>query len=96
MEYVINCAFSDFEIPEEIVNNSTFSENNSWKNSEKVRTSPVLIDWVRKHPDSDLGVAIIPNDATDFLVATDNGFEEIYAVVNGKIIFVPPENQDGA
>lgn len=94
MEYVINCAFGGFQLPDEVINIPNFSELTSRETSNDIRTNPILINWVHKHPNSELGIVVIPDNATDFMVSVDDGFEEVYAVVNGKIIFLPPEVED--
>lgn len=95
MEYVINRAFGGFQIPEEVINIPAFSELIYRETSNDIRTNPILIDWVHKHPNSELGIVVIPDNATDFMVNEQDGFEEVYAVINGKIIFLPPKVEDG-
>lgn len=97
MKYVINAAFGGFEIPEEVLNNlklTTINNFDAFGDLPDVRTNPVLIDWVERHPNSELAIVNIPDEATDYMVSVDDGFEEVYAVIDGRIKFISPEGED--
>lgn len=91
MKYVINSAWGGFEVPDEIRKQLNCS---SWDTSHKIRTSPELIDWVENHRKSDLTIVVIPENATDFMVTEYDGLESVYAVINGKIVYLSPIDED--
>lgn len=89
MKYVINNEFGGFDIPEEVM-----KENNwgiSYLYSEEIRTDIKLIKWVENHPNYELSVVDIPEEATDFMVNNYDGKETVYTVINGKIKEIVPK-----
>lgn len=97
MKYVINEAFGGFEIPDEVLNNPKFItiENpDDFDDSPDIRTNPILIDWVKHNPNSELAIVNIPDEATDYMINDYDGYESVYAVINGKIEWILPEEDD--
>ena len=89
MKYVINNDFGGFGIPDKVA-----KENNwdiSYIHSEEIRTDPKLIEWAENHPNWELVVVDIPEEATDFMVNDYDGKETVYAVINGKIKEIVPK-----
>lgn len=53
--------------------------------NKEVRTSPVLIKYVRANPYGELALARIPAEATDWAVWEYDGAETVFYVLGGKI-----------
>lgn len=89
MKYVINNEFGGFSVPANLI------KENNWDNkylySEEIRTDIKLIEWVENHPDDELAIVDIPEEATDFMVNDYDGKETVYAVINGKIKEIVPK-----
>lgn len=89
MKYVINAYFGGFSVP------ANLRKKNNWDikylYSEEIRTDAKLIEWVENHPDNDLAVVDIPEEATDFMVNDYDGKETVYAVIDGKIKEIVPK-----
>ena len=89
MKYVINNEFGGFSVPANLI------KENNWDNkylySEEIRTDIKLIEWVENHPDDELAIVDIPEEATDFIVNDYDGKETVYAVINGKIKEIVPK-----
>lgn len=82
MKIVINRAFGGFEVPEELVS----VVGDRWDCD---RTMPELVKWVEEHEDdTDLGVEIIPDEATDYEILEYDGLETVIYVVDGKLYYV--------
>lgn len=89
MKYVINNEFGGFSVPANLI------KENNWDNkylySEEIRTDIKLIEWVENHPDDELAIVDIPEEATDFMVNDYDGKETVFAVINGKIKEIVPK-----
>lgn len=53
MEYVINCAFGGFQLPDEVINIPNFSELTSRETSNDIRTNPILIIFLPPEVEDD-------------------------------------------
>lgn len=58
------------------------------------RTNVELVEFVENHPDKcgDLVVVTIPEEATDWEMNEEDGWESIIYVLNGKIVHVDPDD----
>lgn len=84
MKYVISNYWYGFMVPDEIC---TALDCDVYDDSDEIRTSPELIKWVESHTDDAvLKVVVIPDNATDYEVDEYEGWENVIAVVNGKIV----------
>jgi len=62
MEYIINNSYGDFFVPAEVqkqINCKMFDEGY------EIRTNSLFIKWVKEHPNQELAVVNIPDNATD-------------------------------
>ena len=84
MKIVINNTYGGYEVPDAICCRLGCDR---YDDSDEVRTNPEFIAYVENTPDTTLAVAIIPNDATDWEILDDGGWERIICVVNGKLCF---------
>ena len=85
MKIVINKAFGGFAVPNEvadILGCDTYPLENE---DMEIRTSAELIDWVKVNPDSPLSIVDLPDEITDFEIDEYDGWENIIAVLDGKI-----------
>lgn len=89
MKYVINNEFGGFGIPNTVAKENDWDRNYIY--SEEIRTDAKLIEWVENHPDYDLAIVDIPEEATDFMVNDYDGKETVYAVISGKIKQIIPK-----
>lgn len=89
MKYVINNEFGGFSVPANLIKENNW--NNKYLYSEEIRTDIKLIEWVENHPDDELAIVDIPEEATDFMVNDYDGKETVYAVINGKIKEIVPK-----
>ena len=85
MKIVINKAFGGFAVPNEVIDILGCSKYPFDDENIKVRTSEVLINWVKVNPDSPLSVVDLPDEITDFEIAEYDGLESITAVLDEKI-----------
>lgn len=83
MKYVINTAFGGYKLPEEFC--EIYGIEDSWDYNDNYRKDERLIKYVEKHPNGDLEVVEIPDDATDWELTEYDGAESIIAVIDGKI-----------
>ena len=81
MKIVVNVAFGDYGCD---VSEQYADLVDRYKDD---RTNPELVDFVRNHPNDcgDLAVMTIPDNATDWDIADDDGNETLIYVVDGKI-----------
>lgn len=89
MKYVINNEFGGFSVPANLIKENNW--NNKYLYSEEIRTDIKLIEWVENHPDDELAIVDIPEEATDFMVNDYDGKETVFAVINGKIKEIVPK-----
>lgn len=89
MKYVINNEFGGFEVPTILIKENNWDRKYIY--SEEIRTDIKLIEWVENHPDDELAIVDIPEEATDFMVNDYDGKETVYAVINGKIKEIVPK-----
>lgn len=91
MKFVISNNYGGFEVPDEIYEAIGCRSKYSCD-----RTHPVLVEWVKNHPDNDYDLAVvdIPDGATDWRMDEYDGLESIIAVVNGKIVDLFPIDYD--
>lgn len=82
MYVVYNAPYGGWYLPAEVAEKLNVSRYTANK---EVRTSPVLIDWVREHSDGELALACIPDAATDWAVWEYDGAETVFYVLDGKI-----------
>lgn len=84
MDYVINRDYGGFKVPQEVADELDCSV---WDFSYEIRTSYELIEWVHAHPnDTTLAVVNIPDEATDWELLEYDGFEQVLAVIDGRIV----------
>ena len=89
MTIVVNCAFGGFQLPAHLAEQF---ECRAYAPASSVRTSPVLIEWVKANPTSTkLRAVEIPEPATDWEIAEYDGYEHIIAVIDGKIKHIHAE-----
>jgi hypothetical protein len=100
MKMVINVNYGGYGVPEEFMNLLGIDEDDCY--GEEFRADPRFVEWVEKKraeykpdPDDpwaegeyDLAVVEIPNEATDYEIEENDGYESVIAVVNGKIIHI--------
>lgn len=86
MKYVINTTWGGFSVPTEVCERLKCDPYCFNVDEFDVRASSELIAWVEAHPDGDLGVVNIPDNATDWEINEYDGLEHIIAVVDGKIV----------
>lgn len=86
MKYVINTAFGGYELPEDFC--EMYGIEDRWDYDRGYRKDERLIKYVEEHPDGDLEVVEIPDDATDWELTEYDGAESIIAVIDGKIYHV--------
>lgn len=89
MKYVINNEFGGFSVPANLIKENNW--NNKYLYSEEIRTDIKLIEWVENHPDDELAIVDIPEEATDFMINDYDGKETVFAVINGKIKEIVPK-----
>lgn len=82
MFVVYNKSYGGWDIPYETYKKLGL---NPFEPTREDRTDPDLIEWVRAHPDGDLTLAEIPDDATDWDYWEYDGAETVFYVQNGKI-----------
>lgn len=82
MYVVYNAPYGGWCIPAEVAEKLNVSQ---YAETKEVRTSPVLIKWVREHPGGDLALVRIPDAATDWVVWEYDGAETVFYVLDGKI-----------
>lgn len=89
MKYVVNSCYGGFGLSEEAYKILGVSDE-----YEVDRSSPQLVAMVEKNSKAisgkyaNLTVVEIPNNATDWELQEYDGFEEIIAVVDGKIVHI--------
>ena len=84
MKIVINGDFGGFGYGIENEEFSTFVNELEYD-----RENPELVAFVENHPEDrgDLVIVTIPDNATDYMINENDGFEELIYVVDGKIHF---------
>ena len=93
MKIVINGDFGGFGHG---IKNKEFREFvNSFEDS---RENPELVTFVENHPEDrgDLVIATIPDNATDYTIIENDGYEELIYVVGGKIDFAYGDGEDNS
>ena len=93
MKLVINITYGGFWVPEALYqqfkNDPLYhTEAGHCDGSVYVRSHPMFIDWIEKHPHNDYAIVEIPTDATDWAISEYDGKEHVIAVVNGKLVFI--------
>lgn len=85
MKVVLNRNWGGFRLGEQFVKH--YNPEDEWDFDKFSRNDPVLVDWVKKHPEDnpDLRIVEIPNNVTDWQVHDYDGMESVIAVINGKI-----------
>jgi len=98
MKVVINRCYGGFGIPEKL--HKHFDENELYEyeypntmEGRRMRTDEALIEFIETYGDdgayefgySELWVVEIPDNATDWIVTTYDGYETLHWVVDGKI-----------
>lgn len=84
----VNRNWGSFHVPAEV---AIAIGCDRYDNSDEVRCDPVLIDWIRNHPDENLKVARIPDWTTDFRVLDYDGMESVICCVDGKLVYAKVE-----
>lgn len=82
MKIVINATYGAYIVPDYV---RDALQCRVWDSSLAVRTSEAFLTYVREHPEDDFAIAIIPDDATDFMIQEYDGSETVYYVQDGKI-----------
>ena len=87
MKYVINACFGGFGIKKDV------AEKYGFNRYTEARDNPKLIELIESGVDcsndfAKLVVVDIPDDATDFELNEDDGYESIIYVVDGKIYHI--------
>lgn len=85
MKIVINEAYGGFAVPTEVREILGCDWYPLDDDAIRVRTSKELIDWVKVNPDSPLSIVDLPDEITDFEIDEYDGWENIIAVLDGKI-----------
>lgn len=85
MKIVINPSYGGFRVPDALLENGSIARNDRYSDKISVRTNRALIDYVETHPNTELAIIEVPDEATDFEINEYDGLESIIAVVNGKI-----------
>lgn len=98
MKIIYNDCFGGFAIPDEICNKL---ELHTYDDGRAVRTNPTFIEWVEEHNldygecnCTELRVADIPEEATDWVITDYDGVETIYYVIDGKILRYEEEYEE--
>ena len=85
MKIVINKAYGGFAVPNEVIDILGCDRYPLDDEAIKVRTSEALINWVKVNPDSPLSIVDLPDEITDFEIDEYDGWENIIAVIGGKL-----------
>lgn len=93
MMYVINANWGGFEVPEELEEQIDLENYDlGLYDYDEIRKDERLIEWVKAHKgETDLALVNIPDEATDWEMDEDDGWESIIAVINGKIVHLKAE-----
>lgn len=92
MKVAVNLCYGNFVLSDRVE-----AELHDWVNyaDHSFRSSPPLVNAIERHgtdycstDSSIIGLAYIPNNATDYEIVEFEGFESIIAVVNGKIVHI--------
>jgi hypothetical protein len=94
MKMVINADWGGYEVPDEVEEMLDHEcKCGRWNWGEDERVHPLFIEWVKNHKnETDLSVVNIPDNATDYEILEDDGFETVIAVVDGKIVYLDTED----
>lgn len=83
MKVVINDTWGGYYVPEEVREELGCGE---FDDTMEIRTNVVFWGWVFNHSDdTDLAVYEMPDDATDYMITENDGWETLYYVKGGKI-----------
>lgn len=95
MKVIINVCYGGFSLPTKILKELSIDDRIFYYQSDKdVRTNKELIRRFEDHPEvfedalCELKVVEVPDEATDWLINEYDGWEYIYAVVNGKLVYI--------
>lgn len=87
MKYVINRGYGRFMLPMDVVN---VLGCDPYLDTEEIRKSPLLVEYVERHSPVDLAVVIIPDEATDYQVFEYDGAEQVWFVLEGMMVRAKP------
>lgn len=90
MKIVINRDFGGFEYPEKFCAFYNLDPDDDmlyYDDDDEFRFNGVLIKWLEKNPQDCEGLRVvdIPDNATDWQIFENDGFESILYVVDGKM-----------
>lgn len=74
--------WGSFRLPDEIAQIIGCDEYDS---TNEIRCHPILVDWIKKNPYSELKLACVPGEATDFKVLDYDGMESVIMCVDGAL-----------
>ena len=90
MKVVINVEYGGFALPDEFMEMYPNEFSSCYDYSKEIRQDERLINYLENLSEeeidtSDLQIAYIPDDATDWRIEEYDGAETLYYVLNGKI-----------